>query len=135
MFEEITNQMTTILTLSIGGISLGSIIALAIALIKMAIKNKKTSATTTQQIEAAFRNVVLPKNIKLDISNKIEVPIKNGFNQIAAVVDERFNKLEEGQRLTMAILSQFTHVQKLPPETQAEIMEYTNKDITETIDL
>ena len=81
--------LMSILGLSIGGVSLATVLANVIYCVK-AIKRARREAkaakdevsVTKEYVEQAFKDAVLPKTIKLDISSKIEQPIKQGMAKI-----------------------------------------------------
>lgn len=130
--DAISETVTSILSLSIGGVSVVSIIGMMIYCIRLAIANKKNLTVTTQSIEEAFKNVVLPKNIKLDISNKIEKPIREGFEKVGDVINNTLAKMQRGEQLMMKILVLFTHYQKLPEDVREEIEDFINSETFET---
>lgn len=129
--DAISSTVTSILGLSVGGVSLVSIVGMVIYCIRLAIVNKKNLTVTTQTIEEAFKNVILPKNIKLDISNKIEKPIREGLELVGMKVNSALERIEEGEQMMMKILVLFTHFQKLPEEVREEIEDFINKDTTD----
>lgn len=134
MFEEISNQVLAILSITVGGVSVGGIVGMAIYVIKQIRANRKQITVTKESIEKAFQDAVLPKSIKLDVSNKIEKPIKEGLAQIELAMKEKIEHLEQGEQLILSILQMFSHVQKLPEEVQKAIADYTegenSKDVT-----
>ena len=87
-----------------------------------------TVSHTTETIEEAFKNVVLPKNIKLDISNKIEKPIKEGLLELSERVNGTLSRVEEGEKMMLQILTLFTHFQKLPDDVREQIEDFINED-------
>lgn len=127
MFENISNQVMTILSLSIGGVSVASILGMIVYCIRLAIVNKKNLTVSQTTIENAFKEVVLPKNIKLDISNKIEKPIKEGLALASEKISEVLERVEKGEKLMMQILVLFTHYQKLPEDVREQIEDFINE--------
>lgn len=134
MFEGIAGTVSQILSLTIGGISLGGIIAFGIAFIKYVVKERKRrlkeknqQELTTETIKECFKDVVLPKSLKLDVRNKIEQPIKEGLLQIQEAINERLVITQDELKLILTILSQLTHVKKLPEETQEQIAAIVEK--------
>lgn len=127
MFENISNQVMTILSLSVGGVSVASILGMIIYCIRLAIVNKKNLSVSQTTIENAFKEVVLPKNIKLDISNKIEKPIKEGLALASEKISEVLERVEKGEKLMMQILVLFTHYQKLPEDVREQIEDFINE--------
>lgn len=142
MFEEWISQIPNIASITIGGVSIVTIISLAIAFIRQIVSLRKERTAvkqemivTKQQIEDSFKNAIFPKNIKLDVSKKIEGPIKDGLAKIEATVKDELQDAFKGQRLILAVLSQFSHVQKLPEATQEAIKDYLDKGATEEVEL
>lgn len=129
--DAISSTVTSILGLSIGGVSVVTIIGMVIYCIRLAVTNKKNLTITKEAIEEAFKNVVLPKNIKLDISSKIEKPIREGLESIGIQVNSALERLEQGEQMMMRILVLFTHFQKLPDNVREQIEDFINKETTD----
>lgn len=127
MFDTIVNQANGILGITIGGVSLATIIGLVITIIIEIRKAHKEARLTEKSIETAFQNVVLPSKIKIDLSGKIQEPLEQGFLQVKQFLRTSLEHVNKGQRLVLSILSQFSHVNKLPQETQDEIAEYLDE--------
>lgn len=127
MFDTIVNQANGILGITIGGVSLATIIGLVITIIIEIRKAHKEARLTEKSIETAFQNVVLPSKIKIDLSGKIQEPLEQGFLQVKQFLRTSLEHVDKGQRLVLSILSQFSHVNKLPQETQDEIAEYLDE--------
>lgn len=127
MFDTTVNQANGILGITIGGVSLATIIGLVIAIIIEIRKAHKEARLTEKSIETAFQNVVLPSKIKIDLSGKIQEPLEQGFLQVKQFLRTSLERVDKGQRLVLSILSQFSHVNKLPQETQDEIAEYLDE--------
>lgn len=127
MFDTIVNQANGILGITIGSVSLATIIGLVIAIIIEIRKAHKEARITEKSIETAFQNVVLPSKIKIDLSGKIQEPLEQGFLQVKQFLRTSLERVDKGQRLVLSILSQFSHVNKLPQETQDEIAEYLDE--------
>ncbi len=127
MFDTIVNQANGILGITIGGVSLATIIGLVITIIIEIRKAHKEVRLTKKSIETAFQNVVLPSKIKIDLSGKIQEPLEQGFLQVKQFLRTSLERVDKGQRLVLSILSQFSHVNKLPQETQDEIAEYLDE--------
>lgn len=135
MFDIIATNISTILSLSVGGVSIASIIGMLIYLVKLSINNKKTQKLTKEMVEEAFQNAVLPKNIKLDIANKIEPLVKDGFSKMSTAIEPYLERIAEGEKMMMKILVLFTHFQRLPEETRQEIEDFLNSQSTIEIQL
>ena len=146
MFDQFSTQITQILSMTIGGVSVGTIIAAVIYCIK-SIKSIRTDAAhdkietdkklkiTTDFIEQSFKNAVLPQKIKLDISSKIEKPIKDGLTKIAETQEEQLLAIHNELLLILKILSKFSHTQKLTDEEQEALKEITGETSVEEIKL
>lgn len=135
MFEEISNQVMAILTCSVGGVSILSVLASLIYTIKQIVTLKKENKLTQQNVETAFKNAVLPKNIKIDLSNKIQEPIQVGFAQIKLFLEQSIERVERGEQLILKILHEFSHVNKLPDDVKQEIEAYIEDGSSETIEV
>ena len=146
MFDQFSTQITQILSMTIGGVSVGTIIAAVIYCIK-SIKSIRTDAAknkidtdeqlkiTKDFIEQSFKNAVLPQKIKLDISSKIEKPIKEGLEKIGDTQNEQLQIVKQELLLILKILSKFTHTQKLTEDEQDELKELTGDMVVEEVKL
>ena len=146
MFDQFSTQITQILSMTIGGVSVGTIIAAVIYCIKSIKSIRKDTAknkTDTDEqlkitkdfIEQSFKNAVLPQKIKLDISSKIEKPIKDGLTKIAETQEEQLLAIHNELLLILKILSKFSHTQKLTDEEQEALKEITGETSVEEIKL
>lgn len=146
MFDQFSAQITQILSMTIGGVSVGTIIAAVIYCIKSIKSMRKDAANdkietdkklkiTTDVIEQSFKNAVLPQKIKLDISSKIEKPIKDGLTKIAETQEEQLLAIHNELLLILKILSKFSHTQKLTDEEQEALKEITGETSVEEIKL
>lgn len=146
MLDQFSEQIMQILNLSICGVSLATILANVIYCIrsirraaKEAKKNKddvdKRLEISKEQIEEAFKNAVLPSKIKLDISSKIEKPIKEGIEKMEENNKEYLQSVKEQNLLILKILSKFTHTKQLTEEEQEELKEIVGESKTEEVKL
>ena len=134
--------LMSILGLSIGGVSLATVLANVIYCVK-AIKRARNEAkaaknevsVTKEYVEQAFKDAVLPKTIKLDVSSKIEQPIKEGMQKIEQVNKDQLEQIHQENVLILKVLNQFTHVKKLSEEDQEAIQDIVNEEVTEEIKL
>ena len=140
--DGIQELILAILGISVGGISVGTILATVIYVVKSIkrtkkeIKNAKTEVTMTKEyVEQSFKNAVLPKTIKLDISSKIEQPIKEGMMRIEELNKEQLEQIHKENVLILKVLNQFTHVKKLSEEDQEAIADIVNEEVTEEVKL
>ena len=140
--DGLSELFWAILSLSVGGISVGTILATIIYVVKSIRKSRKEQKqleknveVTKEQIQLAFKEAVLPKTVKLDVSTKIEQPIRDGLLQIRNDNKEALESIHEENRLILSILSKFTHVQKLPKEDQEAISDIVDKEVTEEVKL
>lgn len=134
--------LMSILGLSIGGVSLATVLAnviYCVKAIKRARKEAKTAkdevVVTKEYVEQAFKNAVLPKTVKLDVSSKIEQPIKTGMQKIEQINKDQLEQIHKENVLILKVLNQFTHVKKLSEEDQEAIQDIVNEEITEEIKL
>ena len=132
----------SILGLSISGVSVATVLANVIYCVK-AIKRakKETKAAkdeiivTKEYVEQAFKDAVLPKTIKLDISSKIEKPIRDGLAQMKDDNKEALEQIHKENVLILKVLNQFTHTKKLSEEDQEAIADIVNEETTEEVKL
>lgn len=146
MFDQFSEQIMQILNLSICGVSLATILANVIYCIrsirraaKEAKKNRddvdKRLEISKEQIEEAFKNAVLPSKIKLDVSSKIEKPIKEGIEKMEENNKEYLQSIKEQNLLILKVLSKFTHTKQLTEKEQEELKEIIGESKTEEIEL
>lgn len=140
--DQFTELFTSIFSLSICGISLGTIIATAIGVMKSIHKSRKQIKqqeeqikVTKESIETSFKNAVFPKTIKLDVSKKIQEPINKAMEELKVSNDAQLAEIKEENKLILKVLSQFTHVQKLPQEDQEKIADIVNAEVTEEMEV
>lgn len=134
--------LMSIFGLSIGGVSLATVLANVIYCVK-AIKRARNEAkaaknevsVTKEYVEQAFKDAVLPKTIKLDVSSKIEQPIKQGMAKIEELNREQLERIYKENVLILKVLNQFTHVKKLSEEDQEAIADIVNEEVTEEVKL
>lgn len=138
--DNLQELMLLILNASINGVSIITIIANVIYIIKSLRKarkeikqNIKEVQLNKQQIEEAFREAILPKTVKLDVSSKIEQPIKEGLAKMQEDNKLALESIHEENVLILKVLSQFSHVQKLSEKDQEKISDIANDNVTETI--
>lgn len=132
----------SILGLSISGVSVATVLANVIYCVK-AIKRarKETKAAkdeiivTKEYVEQAFKNAVLPKTIKLDVSSKIEKPIRDGLAQMRDDNKEALEQIHKENVLILKVLNQFTHTKKLSEADQEAIADIVNEETTEEVKL
>lgn len=136
-FQEL---FTYIISLSIGGVSLATVFGILIYIVKFARnivkklkENEQNIEVTKEQIENAFKEAVLPKTIKLDVSSKIEKPIQEGLKTIREDNEESLHDLKEELVLILKILNQFTHVKKLKDEDREKIDDIVNEEVSEEV--
>lgn len=107
-----------ILNYSIMGISLGAILSLAIYCIRYIIRSKKDIKITKESIEDAFKNVVLPKDLRINLSNKIDPAIKEALKKYLEPITKAYNKIAIQNQLMLSIMSKFSHTEKLTEQEQ-----------------
>lgn len=133
--DSIQQQIVTAIVGTIGGIDILGIIGLIVVLIRQRVKIKKEIAITKQCVEDGFKNAILPKNIKLDVSNKIEKPIREGLTDIKLYLQTNLERIEKGEQLILSILSLFSHVKQLPEDVQTQIDDYLEANISDEVKL
>lgn len=135
MLDQWTMQINNVLSYTIAGVSVATIVGMVIALIKSIVTLKRENKLTKQYIEEAFQSAVLPKTIKLDLSKKIEEPLKQGFNEMKSLLENTLERMHRGEQLILKVLSEFSHIKKLPEDVQSEIEDYIDEGVTATIKL
>lgn len=140
MFLEMLEQhAVTILGVTVGGVSLATILGLGIYFVKQFRKVKKnidTFATEASSIvETGFKSIVLPQKIKLDISNKIERPIQEGFNKLQQSQSEQYGDIKEALFLTLSILSKFKYANQLTDDEKLRLDSLLGKVVEEEVQL
>lgn len=135
MLDQWTMQINNVLSYTIAGVSVATIVGMVIALIKSIVTLKRENKLTKQYIEEAFQSAVLPKTIKLDLSKKIEEPLKQGFNEMKSLLEDTLERMHRGEQLILKVLSEFSHIKKLPEDVQSEIEDYIDEGVTATIKL
>lgn len=140
--DEIQVLIMSILGMSIGGVSLGTVLSVVIYCVKSIRRNRKEAQRAKQEVqitkdyvEQAFKNAVLPKTIKLDVSSKIEQPIRQGMQKITEINKEQLEQIHNENVLILKVLNQFTHVKKLSDEDQEKIADIVNQEVTEEVQL
>lgn len=133
--EQAYSQLLIIFSAVFGGVDILGLIGVAIYAISVSRTTKKALKITDSSVEKAFKDAILPKNIKLDVSSKIEKPIKEGLEDIRLYLRDVISKVTEGERLILSILALFSHMKQLPDEVQQQIQEYLELDITEEVKL
>ena len=152
MLDEYVNEILTLLGIGTSATSIVSVIimiiycARSIAKVIVANKNNNTSVTdqlnavitelqnqitaiqestqtSSEQIEEAFENAVIPSTIKVDLSSKVSTVLTECTNTITSQVSDLVSTIATNQVLILKILSQFTHVQKLSEDDQAAIQD------------
>lgn len=140
--DNIQSTILFIFSLSVGGVSILTILADVIYCVKSikkmrkaVKKNEQDILMSKEDIEQAFKDAVLPKTIKLDVSSKIEKPIKEGMTQMMEYNAEALIKIHEENVLILKVLNEFTHVKKLSDEDQEKIADIINEEVTEEVTL
>lgn len=132
MAEEI---ITKILGFSIGGISLVTVFGIFIAYLKEYRKAKKEREVTKEAIVEGFKEVVIPKDIRINLSNKIKPVIQEEIQASLKPIVEAYNKLQSQNLIMLKIMSKFTHVEDLTDEEQKLLRELVEDNSISEIDL
>lgn len=132
MAEEI---ITKILGFSIGGISLVTVFGIFIAYLKEYRKAKKEREVTKEAIVEGFKEVVIPKDIRINLSNKIKPAIQEEIQASLKPIVEAYNKLQSQNLIMLKIMSKFTHVEDLTDEEQKLLRELVEDNSISEIDL
>lgn len=132
MAEEI---ITNILGFSIGGISLVTVFGIFIAYLKEYRKCKKEREVTKEAIVEGFKEVVIPKDIRINLSNKIKPVIQEEIQTSLKPLVEAYNKIQSQNLIMLKIMSKFTHVEDLTDEEQKLLRELIEDSSISEIDL
>lgn len=124
-----------ILNYSVCGISVATIIALVIYVIHYAVAAKKEIQVTKQSIEEAFKNVVLPKDLRINLSSKIDPAIRDALQKYLEPICKAYNKIALQNQLMLSIMSKFSHTEKLTEEEQKLLHDLLNDMGSSEIDL
>lgn len=108
--DTIVNQ---VLDYSIMGVSIATLLALAFYVLKFVLKSKKDIAITKESIKEGFKEVVLPKDLRINLSNKIDPAIKEAIKTYMEPMLKDFEKVMMQNQLMLSIMSKFTHADKL----------------------
>lgn len=135
MINELYQQILTIVAGIIGGIDVIGLLGIIVYVAVHTRSTKKAIKVTQEQIEIAFKNAVLPKNIRLDVSSKIEKPIREGLQEIELYLKEKIEHVEKGEQLILSILSLFSHVKQLSEDVRQQIADYLEPNIEKEIKL
>lgn len=130
--ETVVNQ---VLNYSILGVSIGTLLALAIYVFKYILKSKKEIAITKESIKEGFKEVVLPKDLRINLSNKIDPAIKEAIKTYMEPMLKDFEKVMMQNQLMLSIMSKFTHADKLTQEEQNLLHDLLKDMGTEEVDL
>lgn len=139
MFEGAVNTLLSILSLSIGGVSVVSIITAFIVL----AKKIKSVSLTKNYVEQAFTKAILPANVRIDISQKIMPLVKQALNDIENNMKnfikeqkEEYQATKDMLTLTLSILSKFSHTQQLTEDEKMKLsMIVTSPENTKEVSL
>lgn len=123
----VENIIENILGYSICGISLGFVIYLVIYVVVFIRKAKRENKITHDTIVECFKDVVIPKDLRINLSKTIKPVIKDQIVESIKPITESYNKLLLQNHLMLSILSKFTHAQDLTEEEKT-LMEELLKD-------
>lgn len=121
-----TALIENILSYSIGGVSLGMVVALTIYVIRYIVKTKRENNMTKETIMECFKEVVLPKDLRINLSKNIVPAIKEQIKESMKPVTDYYEKLIVEVQLMLSILSKFTHAEDLTEEEKEKLKELLN---------
>lgn len=110
--------VTNILSYTIMGVSMSTVLGLAIYSIKHIRKSKKENAVTKDAIVEGFKNVILPKDLHINLSNKVKPAVKEAIKEYMEPITKAYNKIALQNQLMLSIMSKFSHTEKLSDEEQ-----------------
>jgi hypothetical protein len=102
-----------ILNYSILGVSIGTILGLTIYVLRYIIKNKHNMEVTETAIVEGFKKVVLPRDLRINLSGKIDPAIQEGMAKYMKPIMKQFDKLMVQNQLMLSIMAKFSHTEKL----------------------
>lgn len=108
----------TLLNYTIMGVSIGTLLGLATYVITYIRRNKKEILVTKQSIEESFKNVVLPKDLRINLSNKVTPAIKEAIKEYMEPMLKAYNRIALQNQLMLTIMSKFSHTEKLSESEQ-----------------
>jgi len=121
-----TSLVDNILGYSIGGVSLGLIVYLLIYVISYFRKMKRENNITKETIVACFKDVVIPKDLRINLSKNIKPVIQEEIRESIKPIVQSYNKLLVQNYLMLSILSKFTHAEELTEEEKTLMAELLN---------
>ena len=130
-----TALIQNILSYTIGGVSLGFIVYLSIYMIRYFRKLKKDNELTPTTILDCFKQVVIPKDIRINLSRSIKPVIKKEIEENIKPIIQSYNKLLLQNYLMLSILSKFTHAEELTEQEQTLLAELLNDGSVLEVDI
>lgn len=132
MAEEIITQ---ILGYSIGGISLATLLGMFIAFLKDRSKARKEKEITKQGIVDGFKEVIIPKDLRINLSNKVKPSVKEAIGEYMEPITKAYQKLEAQNYLMLKIMSKFTHAEQLTEDEQTKLRELLKDESISEIEI
>lgn len=132
MVEQI---VTNILSYSICGVSIAVILGLLIDYIREKRRFRKEKSLTKNAIVEGFKEVVIPKDLRINLSKKIDPAIKEAVGEYMKPLIKYCQKMEAENLMMLKIMSKFTHVEKLTEEEQLFLSKLLNSEIESEINI
>lgn len=132
MVEQI---VTNILSYSICGVSIAVILGLLIDYIREKRRFRKEKSLTKDAIVEGFKAVVIPKDLRINLSKKIDPAIKEAIGEYMKPLIKYCQKMEAENLMMLKIMSKFTHVEKLTEEEQLFLSKLLNSEIESEINI
>lgn len=132
MVEQI---VTNILSYSICGVSIAVILGLLIDYIRERRRFRKEKSLTKDAIVEGFKEVVIPKDLRINLSKKIDPAIKEAIGEYMKPLIKYCQKMEAENLMMLKIMSKFTHVEKLTEEEQLFLSKLLNSEIESEINI
>lgn len=132
MVEQI---VTNILSYSICGVSIAVILGLLIDYIREKRRFRKEKSLTKDAIVEGFKEVVIPKDLRINLSKKIDPAIKEAVGEYMKPLIKYCQKMEAENLMMLKIMSKFTHVEKLTEEEQLFLSKLLNSEIESEINI
>lgn len=132
MVEQI---VTNILSYSICGVSIAVILGLLIDYIREKRRFRKEKSLTKDAIVEGFKAVVIPKDLRINLSKKIDPAIKEAIGEYMKPLIKYCQKMEAENLMMLKIMSKFTHVEKLTEEEQLFLSKLLNSEVESEINI
>jgi hypothetical protein len=121
MFDYITNGISNILAISIGGVTVATILGFIVwAIIK--IKKEGISAKLIENsIETKIAEAIIPTKVRIDISGTVKTVLETDRAANKQMIKEQFKLQDQKLNIALLILSKFSHAEQLTDEQKIQL--------------